>query len=192
MVFRIEMIILTSATLTTLNPISIEELFAIFKRDFINNETYLSKKEQRYLISVKKENCCPCPFGSTPKPERFWHIITKDEYNPRARNNPCLNEKEKNRKYDVARAKRIHWIKIIIDSWQSDEDIKHFYQRRGNKRNLIIWHTKRDFLIIIRKESNSSDKFLISSYLIFRSEIRRYEKQLKEYEENAPTGEEWF
>ena len=83
MVFRIEMIILTSATLTTLNPTSIEELFTIFKRDFIDNETYLSKEEQRYLISVKKENCCPCPFGNTPKPERFWHIITKDEYNPR-------------------------------------------------------------------------------------------------------------
>ena len=186
------MIILTSTTLTTLNPTSIEELFTIFKRDFIDNETYLSKEEQHYLVNVKKENCCPCPYGNTPKPERFWHIITKDEYNPRVRNNPCLNEKEKNRKYDSARAKRIHWIKIIIDSWQSDEDIKHFYQRRGNKRNLIIWHTKRDFLIIIRKESNRSDRFLISSYLIFRSEIRRYEKQLKEYEENAPTGDEWF
>jgi len=192
MVFRIEMIILTSVTLTTLNPTSIKELFAIFKRDFIDNETYLSKEEQHYLVNVKKENCCPCPFGNTPKPERFWHIITKDEYNPRARNNPCLNEKEKNRKYDSARAKRIHWIKIIIDNWQNDKDIKHFYQRRGNKRNLIIWHTKRDFLIIIRKESNSSDRFLISSYLIFRSEIRRYEKQLKEYEKNAPTGDEWF
>jgi len=47
-------------------------------------------------------------------------------------------------------------------------------------------------LIIIRKESNGSDRFLISSYLIFRSEIRRYEKQLKEYEKNAPTGDEWF
>jgi len=53
---------------------------------------------------------------------------------------------------------------------------------------LILWHSEKDFLIIIRKESNSSDRFLISSYLIFRSEIRRYEKQLKEYEENAPTG----
>jgi len=50
----------------------------------------------------------------------------------------------------------------------------------------------RYFLIIIRKESNSSDRFLISSYLILRSEIRRYEKQLKEYEDNAPTGNEWF
>lgn len=192
MVFGVAMFILTSMTLSNLNIKGIEELFAIFKRDFIDNETYLTKEEQSYLINVKKEYCCPCPFGNTPKPERFWHIITKDEYNPRARNNPCLNDKEKNRKYDEARAKRIHWIKIIIDNWQSDKDIKHFYQKRGNKKNLIIWHTKRDFLIIIRKESNSSDRFLISSYLIFRSEIRRYEKQLKEYEENAPTGDEWF
>ena len=192
MVLGIDMIILTSMPLSTLNVTSIEELFAIFKKDFIDTQTYLAKDEQSFNINVKKENCCPCPFGNTPKPERFWHIITKDEYNPRARNNPCLNTKEKNRKYDADRAKRIHWIKIIIDNWQSDEDIKHFYQRRGNKRNLIIWHIKRDFLVIIRKESNSSDRFLISSYLVFRSEIKRYEKQLKEYEENAPTGDEWF
>ena len=179
-------------SLSTLNVASIEELFTICKRDFIDTQTCLTKDEQSFTINVKKENCCPCPFGNTPKPERFWHIITKDEYNQRVRNNPCLEAKEKNRKYDVARAKRIHWIKIIIDNWQSDKDIKHFYQRRGNKKNLIIWHTKRDFLIIIRKESNSSDRFLISSYLIFRSEIRRYAKQLKEYEENAPIGIEWF
>ena len=192
MVFGVAMFLLTSMSLSTLNIRGIEELFAIFKKDFIDNETYLTKDTQSYFINVKKENCCPCPFGNAPKPERFWHIITKDEYNQRARNNPCLDVKEKKRKYDVARAKRIHWIKIIIESWQSDEQIKHFYQRRGNKVNLILWHTEKDFLIIIRKESNSSDRFLISSYLIYRTEIRRYEKQLKEYEENAPTGDEWF
>jgi len=186
------MFILTSTSISTLNITGIETLFTIFKKDFIDNETYLIKDTQSYFINVKKDNCCPCPFGNTPKPERFWHIITKDEHNPRVRDNPCLNNKEKNRKYDVARAKRIHWIKIIIDNWQSDEDIKHFYQRRGNKVNLILWHSDKDFLIIIRKESNSSDRFLISSYLIYRSEIRRYEKQLKEYEENAPIGIEWF
>gem|GEM_PF-1327763 len=192
MVFGVEMIILTSMSLSTLNVTSIEELFTIFKKDFIDNETYLTKDTQSYFINVKKDSCCPCPFGKTPKPERFWHIITKDERNPRARNSPCLDTKEKNRKYDVARAKRIHWIKIIIESWQTDEKIKHFYQKRGNKVNLILWHSEKDFLIIIRKESNSSDRFLISSYLIYRSEIRRYEKQLKKYEENAPTGDEWF
>jgi hypothetical protein len=192
MVLGLNMIILTSTAISTLNVRGIEELFTIFKTDFIDNETYLTKDTQSYIINVKNENCCPCPFGNSPKPERFWHIITKDEYNPRARNSPCLNAKEKNCKYDIARAKRIHWIKIIIDGWQSDEDIKHFYQKRGNKRNLIIWHTKKDFLVIIRKESNSSDRFLISSYLIFRSEIRRYENQLKEYEETTPTGDDWF
>jgi len=184
---------LPSITIKTLNATSIKELFIIFKRDFIDNETYLFKEEQCYLVNVKKENCCPCPFEDTPKPERFWHIITtKEERNRRARNNPCLNGKEKNRKYNEARAKRIHWIKIIIDNWQNDEDIKHFYQRRGNKKNLLIWYTKENFLIIIRKESNSSDRFLVSSYLIHRDKIRGYEQQLKEYEENVPTGDEWF
>ena len=186
------MIILTLPTLLTLNEIGIKELFTIFKKDFIDNETYLTKGTQKYFINVKKDNCCPCPFGNSLKPERFWHIITKDEDNYRTRNNPCLDIKERNRKYDVARAKRIHWIKIIIDTWQIDSKIKYFYQKRGNKVNLILWHSEKDFLIIIRKESNSFDRFLVSSYMIYRNKIRGYEKQLKEYEENAPTGDEWF
>ena len=57
--------------------------------------------------------------------------------------------------------------------------------------NQKLWSTK-DFVVIIRKLSNTTDKFLVSSYLIFRTEIRRYEKQLREYEAEAPNGLEWF
>ncbi len=52
--------------------------------------------------------------------------------------------------------------------------------------------TDRNFAVIIRKLSNSSDRFLVSSYLIYQTEVHRYEKQLKEYEEKAPLGIEWF
>jgi len=185
--------ILTDFNIKTLNKEGIEKLFNIFKRDFIDNQTILQKEDISFDIDVKADKLCPCPFGNNvSKPERFWHIITITENKVKHKNNPCPDKIEKNRKYDEARAKRIHWIKILIDNWQTDDDIEYFYQKRENKVNLIIWHIKKDFLVIIRKLSHTNDKFLVSSYLIYRSEIRRYEKQLKEYKEEAPNGLEWF
>ncbi len=186
------MITLTHSELTTLNETNIEKLFDIFRRDFIDNQTLLQKGSTSFLIDVKADKICPCPFSKEDKPERFWHIITKEEKRTKHRNNPCPDKIERNRKYDEARAKRIHWIKILIDNWQSDDDIKHFYQKRDYKTTLVIWHTTRDFLIIVRKLSNTNDKFLVSSYLVYRSEIRRYEKQLREYNKEKPNGLEWF
>jgi len=185
-------LILTHPEISTLNEINIEKLFDIFKEDFIDNQTILQKGAISFVIDVKADKTCPCPFTKEAKQERFWHIITTEEKKAKHRNNPCPDINEKNRKYDEARAKRIHWIKLLIDNWQKDDEIKHFYQKRNSKINLIIWHTKKDFLVVVRKLSNTNDKFLVSSYLIYRSEIRRYRKQLEEYNEKKPNGLEWF
>ena len=58
--------------------------------------------------------------------------------------------------------------------------------------NLVLWYTNRNFAVIVRKLSQSSDRFLVSSYLIYETEVYRYKKQLKEYEKSAPLGIEWF
>jgi len=168
---------------------TIEKLFSIFKKDFIDNHTYLTKNSISYLIDIKKEIVCPCPFGKKDKPERFWHLITNEKSKSKHKN-PCPFP-ENNRKYDVARAKRIHWIKIIIENWQKDEHIKYFYEIINRKETLHIWHTKYDFLIIIRKESNSSDRFLVSTYLIYKNQRHRYKNRLKRYE-SSKHKIDWF
>lgn len=195
MVFGVEMIILNSKNILDGNQEGIEELFEYFRRDFIENDTFLIKNEQSFFINVRKNIICPCPYTSMEdKPERFWHIISQESHkikNSRIKKTPC---KKENRKYDVARAKRIHWIKIIIDNWVEDEDIKSYYQKdsKRNRYNLLIWHRNRDFVVIIRKESNSSDRFLISSFIIHGDKKRKYKKEYEKYMENAPLGVEWF
>ena len=173
------------------NKKSIEILFEIFYNDFISNTTVLSDGNNVYQIDVKKDNVCDCPFGGIKKPERFWHIITKKIDNKTKRNNPCPSP-ENQRMYDSARAKRIHWIKPIIKSWLSDPDIVHFYEKINGRETLHIWHTKKDFLVIIRKESRRKRRFLVSTYLIHRNQRQRYKKRLKKYEDNKPLGFEWF
>ena len=175
----------------TFNEKTVELLFNNFKRDFIDSLTYLANDKLSYKIDIKKEITCDCPFGNAKKPERFWHIITKKEDNKTKCNNPCPYPENK-RVYDSARAKRICWIKPIIENWLKDSDIVHFYEKLSGKETLHIWHRKLDFLVIIRKESNKSNRFLVSTYLVYKNQRQRYRKRWEKYEKNKPIGFEWF
>ena len=187
------MFVSTSCYIGTFSADSVAELFDVFKNDFLDNTLQISKGAVSYEIDVKPNETCTCPFHYDEKTEKFWHLITTDiDANRNNRINPCISPKEKKRRYDSARSKRIHWIKPVILQWQTEPNIKHFYQKRGNKVNLVLWYTNRNFAVIVRKLSHSSDRFLVSSYLIYESEVYRYKKQLKEYEEKAPLGIEWF
>ena len=185
--------LLNQYEINTLNAEGIEYLFNIFKKDFIDNKTYLVKGTDSLEIDINEEETCPCPHGNEEKPERFWHVITNTKKTSVKAKNPCLDPKEAERSYDKARAKRIHWIKILIDNWQTDSNLSHFYQTRSGQKNLIIWERKENFLIIIRKIRNDNTRFLVSSYIVYDEEAEyRYKKQLKRYDKNKPTGEEWF
>lgn len=167
-------------------------LYDVFKRDFVDQVCYIRHTLHNFPITVKPAETCDCPFGGIVKPKRFWHIITKKEYNKSKRNNPCPDIKEKNRAFCSARAKRLHWIKFLIDNWQTDPAIVHYYQIQIDGTSLIIWHQAKGFLIILSPLSNSSDKLLVTSYIVFKNKQDRYKKEYKRYEENKPTGEEWF
>jgi hypothetical protein len=170
---------------------TVEALFKYFDNDFISNNTFLSNGSQAYKIDVKSHIICNCPFNNTKKPERFWHIITKKEDIKSKSNNPCPPPENK-RTYDAARAKRIHWIKPLIENWLCNPDIVHFYEKISGKETLHLWHKKLDFLVIVRRESKSSDRFLVSTYLVHRNQRQRYRKRWERYEKNKPLGFEWF
>jgi len=68
----------------------------------------------------------------------------------------------------------------------------HFYEKISGRETLHIWHQKLDFLVIIRKESNNSSRFLVSTYLVHRDQRQRYRKRLERYEKNKSNGYEWF
>jgi len=167
-------------------------LYDIFKRDFIDQVCYIRTLSHSFPITVKPNQTCNCPFGGVAKPERFWHIITKTENNKNKRNNPCPDIKEKNRMFCSTRASRLHWIKFLIDNWQTDCEIVHYYQTQIEGTSLIIWHRVKGFLIILSPLSDSSDKLLVTSYVVFQNKLDRYKKEYRRYEENKPTGEEWF
>ena len=172
----------------TFHSDNIEFAHKVFKNDFVDNTCYLTVSTNTYPITVKTMEVCVCPFGNGSKEKRFWHLITKKEDDRKKRNNPCPEDTERNRSFCNARAKRIHWVKYLIDNWQSDPEIVHYYQGI----DLVIWHKRMDFLIVLKKLTNTLDKFLVTSYLVFRNKRKRYQKEFDKYEREKPNGNEWF
>ena len=63
------MIILNSKNIEDGNQEGIEELFEHFRRDFIENDTFLKKDGQYFFINIKKNIICPCPYRN--KEDKF-------------------------------------------------------------------------------------------------------------------------
>lgn len=164
---------------TKLNSVDIEKLFGIFKQDFIDNQVVLKLSSVDYEITVKPNVVCNCPFSENKKPERFWHIITKKEYDSKKRNNPCPEDKEKNRVYSSPRAKRIHWIKQTIDNID-DEHIKYFFEDSDGPTHFI-WDTKRFFMVLI-KHLGKSQNLLVTAYPVHKNKYRDFKSRLNKYE----------
>ena len=165
-----------------LNSLDIEHIFDIFKNDFIVNKAVLKIDTVEYEITVKENETCPCPNEGEDKPERFWHIISTKELDRRKQNNPCSNEREKQRAYCSARAKRVHWIKEIIDRVGVEEHIEYFYEDNGAKTHFL-WDTKRFYIVLI-KHLGRSNNLLVTAYSVHRNKYRDYKRRLKNYEEN--------
>ncbi len=164
---------------TKLNEIDIKTLFTIFEYDFIENQSVMTINSIPYTITVKPKVVCSCPFSLDKKPERFWHIITRKENDCKKRNNPCPEDKEKNRVYDVSRAKRIHWIKQTLDNMEN-EHIKYFYEENGQPTHFI-WDTKRFFMVLI-KHLGRSQNLLVTAYPVHKNKYRDFQKRLNRYE----------
>lgn len=173
-----------------LNELDIEAVYDIFKLDFIDNKTYLTKRNISFFIDVDINNTCTCPYGNNKKQKTFWHIITKRINTNKPKNNPCLDDSERNRTYCSYRARRIKWVKYTIDNWQNEDLVEHYYEEDGKK--LILWLKFKDFLVILKKVSGTTDKYLVSSYIIYKNEINNFRRKLKKYNDNKPLGFEWF
>lgn len=162
---------------TKVNSADIERLFGIFKNDFIDTIVTVTIDGSENSIFVKPDVVCHCPFGNTHKPERFWHIITKKEYEGKKKNNPCPDDRERNRAYDPSRAKRIHWIKQTIENIGKDE-IKYFFEEDTH----FLWDTKRFYMVLI-KHLGLSKNLLVTAYPVHQNKYREFKRKLKKYEE---------
>ncbi len=132
----------------------LEAVYQLFKRAFINNRpTYRGVRLglKRYPLSQGKE-------------ATFWHMTS-------------TGEDEATRLPDLRRLERIQWPAPMIN--QSEHTyLKVWENTRGNKTNILIFHEKESYLVVLRK---AKDYILPwTAYLIEYPSRKR--KLLEEYE----------
>lgn len=142
----------------------VPELFRIFKRDFIDNITYF----MAYPVII------PRPKEEEKYPEIFWHIISKQ-----GKKGSKSNE---TREIDYERAKRLCWIKPVIQNYR-DEEItgwksKEFDKNAGKElEKYYLWYKNGKFLVILKCIQTKTKKFFIAtSFYVFENNVKHFEE----------------
>jgi len=160
--------------------------YEIFYPNFVDTDTYLANKIKIDPQSYKKDD---------GKEMTFWHLITRThQYTIK---NGKKFETKKERLLDYDRAKRLHWVKKIIENHLINE-IKLFYKRESKGKKpirLYLWLYDKDFVVILQKLGKSSS-FLVTSFYITNDAKREdYQKFYDEYRKGSNRdliGCEWF
>ena len=148
----------------------VPELFKIFRKDFIDNITYF----MAYPVIV------PRPIKNEKYPEIFWHIISRQEQKGSRSNDT--------RGIDYERAKRLCWIKPIIQQFR-DKEITCWrakeFDRKAGKENYryYFWYKNGKFIVILKCVEKRAKKFYIATaFYVFENNVEYYEKLYTEGE----------
>ncbi len=141
----------------------VPELFKVFKKDFIDNITYF----MAYPVIIAK------PKEGEIYPEIFWHIISQ-QFKKGYKNNDT-------RLIDYKRAKRLCWIKPIIQQYK-DEQITSWRLKEFDKKSAkeiykyYLWYKEGKFLIVLKCIETKTKKFFIATaFYVFESNVKHFE-----------------
>jgi hypothetical protein len=163
-----------------------DHLYGFFKRDFIDQKTYLSGS---IYVDPKGQGM------KNGREEVFWHITTRDQVKRIRQGNRIVPIKT--RPIDPDRASRLAWVRPMLLNY-AHSDIKLFYRKetKGKKAiRLYLWAHQHDFVVIVQK-LGASDVFLVTSFYITEGYKRAsYAKWDLEYTSGVNQdlqGCEWF
>jgi len=139
----------------------IDQLYDIFKTDFIDNPFTVNGK--RVKIILQRSNMP----GFRQYPETFVHIVTRKSH---------LSGK---RSFEPERANRIHWIKNILLQ-VNDTRIK-FFKHKDEEGVLKDHYWYEDYNFIVVLKPLSADTLIITSFCVDALEKQAYKRKLVEY-----------
>lgn len=148
----------------------VPELFSIFKKDFIDNKTYF----MAYPVIVSP------PKKGEQYPEVFWHIISQQSQKESKSNDTRL--------IDYKRAKRLSWIKPIIQQYK-DEQITSWRSKEFDKKagkeiyKYYFWYKEGKFIVVLKCVETKTKKFFIATaFYVFDSNVSHFEELCKKGE----------
>ena len=123
----------------------IEKVYKIFVEDYINQGVFF-KNEKLGLKRIPLRN---------GKEATFYHIVSE-------------GEDEENRAVNLDRCARIRWAKAILES--NYVGLKIWENKRRRKKNILVWFTEKDYLVVIRK--NPNQKLFWTAYPVTREHTK--------------------
>lgn len=109
----------------------LNELYEIFKKDFIEEEYYLNGLLIKVDLAPSKE------YGFQNYPHTFIKLITRGKKNKRV--------------FDRKRANKLHWIKVILDNRKTDDITCFKYKEGAGSIRDYFWFKNGDYLVIMEK-----------------------------------------
>lgn len=143
-------------------PDTLDELFEVFKTDFINGKPRFNGKPIWWDQKCEDDH----------RPEGFWHITTRED------------RKSGDRLSDPPRAKRMSWCRAVIDNPGPPDVLMFDYEEGNGKIRTYLWLHEYDYVVILGKTMRRGQQrayFLITAFCIDGSYTKR--KMQKKYDE---------
>ena len=106
-------------------------LYQIYLNEIVNGELYFKqlKVNSRRTPETQEKH-----FG-------FWHVISE-------------GKTEADRLIDLRRCERLRWIAYLITHLEIDPEISWWENKRANNTNVVIWHERENFAVILGTRKN--------------------------------------
>lgn len=140
----------------------VEIIYTLFKNDFIESQPQFDGK----WVRCRKDPIYDGKFAG------FWHCMSDGDV-------------EDERTPDMRRCERISWIRPIIESTDSRDDIDIWKNQRGSNTNVLIWYDEY-LLIVLGERTRNRDGFqylqLITAYTTEKEHrIKKLRRERDEY-----------
>lgn len=130
----------------------LEELYEIFKRDFIDTPYFLDGTEIFIDLRPSREE------GYENYPHTFVKLVSRG------------NKGKRN--FDRKRANKLHWIKVILDNCDTEDILRFEILESDESIREYFWFKEGDFLVILKRIT--PNYIIVSGFHIDDDRNRRY------------------
>ncbi len=133
-----------------------DNLYTIFKRDFLDSHPILFNKKVVLGDSKKSDG----------KEDVFWHITTK------------MDKKQGTRNTDLRRCEKMEWIRFAIENLDKIDGALHWSQPGDSRSGSYIIYLEKDNFVVILKELKSVFLLITAHHIDYKD---KKAKLLKDY-----------